>query len=137
MIHDDNGNVLVQDRLDPNWSGITFPGGHVEEGESFTEAVIREVYEETGLIISSPQLCGIKDWYDENGRYIVFLYKANRFLGELASSDEGEVYWVKLNEMKNANLAKGMDNMMRVFLDDDTSEYFFYRENGEWKEKIM
>ena len=33
--------VLVQDRRDPNWPGVAFPGGHVEKGESFTDAVIR------------------------------------------------------------------------------------------------
>ena len=38
--------VLVQDRKNPDWPGITFPGGHVEPGESFTEAVIREVWED-------------------------------------------------------------------------------------------
>ena len=45
----DGERVLVQDRLDPNWSGIVFPGGHVEKNESFVESVVREVKEETGL----------------------------------------------------------------------------------------
>lgn len=62
MIYDDHGRVLVQDRLDPNWPGISFPGGHVNKEESISESVIREVYEETGLTIQSPVLCGIKQF---------------------------------------------------------------------------
>ena len=54
MVYDDNGNVLVQNRKDKEWGGITFPGGHVEKKESFTDSVIREVYEETGLKIKTP-----------------------------------------------------------------------------------
>ena len=41
----DSDRVLVMDRKKEDWPGITFPGGHVEAGESFTEAVIREVKE--------------------------------------------------------------------------------------------
>ena len=69
--------VLVQDRTDPNWSGVAFPGGHVEKGESFTDSVIREVQEETGLTISSPRLCGIKDWCGDGVRHVVLLYRAS------------------------------------------------------------
>lgn len=57
----DGDKILVQDKIGDVWGGVTFPGGHVEKGESFTDAVIREVFEETGLTIRSPQLCGIKD----------------------------------------------------------------------------
>ena len=88
--------VLVQDRTDPNWPGVAFPGGHVEKGESFTDAVIREVQEETGLTISSPRLCGIKDWCEDGVRHVVLLYRAEQFTGTLRSSDEGEVWWVEL-----------------------------------------
>lgn len=91
MIYDNQGNILVQDRLDPDWPGVTFPGGHVEPGESFVESVIREVREETGLAIRKPQLCGLKQFLRDDGvRYIVFFFKTNCFSGELTSSDEGE-----------------------------------------------
>lgn len=134
MIYDDDGNVLVQDRRDSDWGGITFPGGHVEKGESFTDAVIREVYEETGLTIETPQICGIKQWPEDDGsRYIVLFYKTSHFAGELKSSEEGEVYWTKLSRLKELPLARGMELMLRVFLEDEVSEYYIYEEDGEWK----
>ena len=51
MVSDGNGNVLVQDRRNPDWPGVPFPGGHVEPEEAFTASVIREVLEEPGLPI--------------------------------------------------------------------------------------
>lgn len=137
MIYDDNGNVLVQDRVDPNWSGITFPGGHVEKGESFTDAVIREVFEETGLTVSNLQMCGIKNWTEDDGvRYIIYLYKTNKFEGEIISSDEGEVCWVPLSELPNMKLASSMQTMLKLFCDDTLTEHFFYKENGKWIEVL-
>ena len=62
MISDGKGNVLVEDRKDPSWPGICFPGGHVEPGEAFTDSVVREVFEETGLTIHDPRLCGVKQF---------------------------------------------------------------------------
>lgn len=136
MIYDGN-MVLVQEKVDDDYCGITFPGGHVEKGESFTDAVIREVKEETGLKISSPVLCGIKDWSNDDGsRYMVLFYKTNKYEGQLSSSSEGEVRWMELEEMKKTNLAEGMDKMLEVFLNDNISEYFFYKENDEWVEML-
>lgn len=138
MVYDGN-KVLVQDRLNKNWKGLTFPGGHVEKHESFTDAVIREVKEETGLTISSPQLCGIKQWPDsESVRYIVLFYKTDKFEGELKSSAEGEVFWMDLEDFKKSELARDMLGMLDVFLNDDKSEFYYYHNkiDGEWKYEI-
>ena len=130
----DNHRVVVIDRKKKDWPGITFPGGHVEPGESFTDAVIREVLEETGLKISSPMLCGIKDWSNDDGsRYMVLFYKTNKFEGALSSSEEGEVHWMELDEMKESNLADGMDKMLEVFLEESISEYFSIRKTESVK----
>ena len=135
MIYDHDGNVVVQDRVKPGWPGIAFPGGHVEMGESFTDAVIREVLEETGLTVSNLQLCGIKDWTSEDGtRYVVLLYKTNQFAGKLSSSDEGAVWWVPLRQLPEMKLASSMQSMLQLFCNDTTTELFFHMENGEWIE---
>lgn len=131
MIRDGN-RVVVMERLKQDWPGIAMPGGHVEEGESFTDAVIREVKEETGLTIFSPKLCGIKDWYEKDQRYVVYLYQATKFEGELVSSDEGQVWWESLDNLPNLQLSLDMEDMIRVILEDDLSEFFYRKEGDNW-----
>ncbi|WP_195187590.1 8-oxo-dGTP diphosphatase, partial [Streptococcus salivarius] len=111
----------------------TFPGGHVEAGESFTEAVIREVKEETGLRIASPRICGMKDWVEDGIRYVVLFYKTEKFDGELISSEEGEVWWEDLKELPNLDLSLDMEDMLRIFLEEDLSEFFYYQDGEDWK----
>ena len=138
MVTDGNGNVLVQDRKDPDWGGITFPGGHVEKGESFVESAIREVYEETGLTIEDPRLCGTKQFQTKDGaRYVVFFFKATRFTGAPKSSDEGEVFWMPREQLGNCRLVMDMMDMVRVFEEDDLSEFYYYMEDGNWKLKLL
>ncbi|MBE6980544.1 MAG: 8-oxo-dGTP diphosphatase [Ruminococcaceae bacterium] len=138
MICDGAGNILVQDRRDPDWPGICFPGGHVEPGESFVESVIREVWEETGLTIENPKLCGTKQFQtDDNERYVVFFYKTDRFSGSLKSSDEGEVFWIPRDTLANYRLSIDFEDMVRIMESDDLSEFYYYTENGDWKLKLL
>ncbi len=131
MVTDGNGNVLVQDRLNPNWPGIAFPGGHVEAEESFTAAVIREVREETGLTIENPVLCGTKQFQALDGaRYVVFFYKANQFQGILRSSEEGKVFWLPRCELPNQKLAPEMMDIVQIMESDNLNELFYQRVSG-------
>lgn len=129
MVCDGKGNVLVQNKKgDRTWHGWNFPGGHVEQGEFVTPSVVREIREETGLTIENPKLCGIKEFQKEQDgkRFIVFLYVASRFSGELRASDEGDVFWYPLSELKRSKeLADGFSEMLPVFTSDEISEVFY------------
>lgn len=131
--------ILVQERIDPDWPGVTFPGGHVEEGESFVESTIREVYEETGLKVSDLKLCGIKQWvsFKDNVRYMVLFYKTENFSGEIKPSDEGKVFWIERSDLEKYKLAYGFSEMMEVFEKESLSENYITFENGEWKRRNL
>lgn len=139
MICDGKGNVLVQDKVkkgNSHWHGWTFPGGHVEEGEYITLSVIREIGEETGLLIEKPRLCGIKEFHRSKGgkRYIVFLYVADKFSGNLKASGEGEVFWHPLEELtKSDKLIDGFDEMLPVFMNADISEVLYENDGNDLK----
>ena len=138
MVYDGAGNILVQDRRAQDWPGLCFPGGHVEPGESFVESVIREVWEETGLTIENPILCGTKQFQTDDGeRYVVLFYKTNRYSGELKSSDEGEVFWIPRDTLANHRLSIDFEDMVRIMESDDLSEFYYYTENGDWKHKLL
>ena len=138
MVYDNAGNILVQDRKDPDWPGLCFPGGHVEPGESFVTSVIREVWEETGLTIENPKLCGTKQFETKHGeRYVVFFYKTSRFSGQLKSSDEGEVFWISKEDLHKYTLCDDFESMIQVFESDELSEFYYYKEDGSWKLKLL
>ena len=125
--------VLVEEKTGKDAGGITFPGGHVETREPVVDSVIREIREETGLTIRSPRLCGVKDWINEDGsRYVVFLFTADQFSGELASSAEGRVFWLEKDEVLQSKWIWHMDSLIRILVDGEFSELFLDRADG-WK----
>lgn len=132
MVYDNEGNVLVENRVKKDWKGIVFPGGHVEPGESFVESAVREVWEETGLTVRNLQLCGLKQWtMEDGGRYIVIFFKTNCFEGKIRSSEEGEVFWIPLKDIGSYPLAKDFDKTLEVFLSDELTEVIYDQENGQ------
>jgi len=129
MIIDADGRVLVQERLPkPSnpWSGLTFPGGHVEPGETVVASVIREVQEETELTVSNLQNCGYIQWYNpiKQSQYFVFLFKTGTFSGELTGSVEGNVKWMTLDEMLAGKLAPSMTKYLAVFQSDNIPQAY-------------
>ncbi len=133
MVYDGN-KLLLQDRVKNDWKGFTFPGGHVEKEESFVQAVIREVYEETGLTIAEPRLCGVKQFQtEEEERYIVFLFKTDQFSGTLVSSEEGEMKWIDRGSLDQLTLIEDFTELLKVFDSESLNEFKYERQqDNHW-----
>lgn len=137
MIQDEStGKVLVQNRV-KNWCGYSFPGGHVENGESFVDSAIREAKEETGLDVRNLKGCGVIHWSNTYNfdRYLTFLFKTSDYEGELLDkSNEGENLWMSVDEIFAAKSDNGMHEILRMFLNDDYSEAFgSWSNDNDWK----
>ena len=129
MITDPMGKVLVLNRQPKpasQWSGLTFPGGHVESGETIVASVIREVLEETGLCVSNLRNCGYIQWYNPqmHSNYFVFLFKTSTYSGKLKASNEGTVSWMTLPEMLSGYLAPNMEKYLAVFQNENILQAF-------------
>ena len=125
-------HILLQNRVKKDWAGYTLPGGHVEPGESFVDACVREMKEETGLTVSDIHLCGVKQFPIDGGRYIVFLFRADSFEGELISSEEGEMEWVELDRLGEYPTVSDLKEMLDVMLSDDLNEFQYIVQDDTW-----
>lgn len=135
MIHDVKNNkvVILDKEIKYGWEGKTFPGGHVEMGESIYDSCVREVFEETGLKVKDLSLKGIAHWEtpEKDLKEIGFLYYTKDFNGNLIEKcDEGFLYWMDLNEfIKEEGKSDSMDDMLKIFLNDNLSEAMAYVDN--------
>ena len=129
---EDGERVLLQNRKKKDWQGWALPGGHVEPGESFVDAVIREMQEETGLRVRSLRLAGVKQFPIKDGRYVVLLFKATEWSGTLTSSEEGEMAWVEYRQLPSLHTVDDLEEMLRVINTPELTEFQYLLRGDEW-----
>jgi 8-oxo-dGTP diphosphatase len=133
-----NGKTLMLHRVkkendmhEGKWNGL---GGKLEPGESPEECVVREVEEESGLIIRDPMMKGIITFpaFDGVDDWYVFLFTATQFEGTLMeSSPEGNLEWIKSEKVYELELWEG-DKIFLNWMEDDRffSAKFVYEEEN-------
>ncbi|NJN82219.1 MAG: 8-oxo-dGTP diphosphatase [Caldilineaceae bacterium] len=115
------------------WNGL---GGKLESGETPEECAIREVREESGLLVEEPRMRGVltfpafsneEDWY-------VFLFTMHRFSGQLIDSPEGDLAWIHDSQLLKLNLWEGDRIFLRWLNDERFFSAKFVYEEGELRD---
>jgi len=109
------------------WNGV---GGHVEKGENPLEAAKREVYEETGLIISNLKLKYISLVEgDENTGVCLFIFQGYSNNLKLLKSNEGKINWFSIPELNNLKTMADVPQLIELInksVDDSSVNILIY-----------
>ena len=111
-----DGEFLAVRRARPPMQGLfTLPGGGVEVGESLTEALLREVREETGLTIEPVALAGTREVIgrDDTGRvqrhFVILAFAARWVAGEPRLNEElAEARWMRPAALRDLSTTEGL-----------------------------
>ncbi|MCL2402709.1 MAG: 8-oxo-dGTP diphosphatase, partial [Coriobacteriia bacterium] len=108
------------------WIGI---GGKFEHGESPEQCLVREVQEETGLILTDFQLRGLVTFTTEDGSsdpMLIFVYTATGFTGEVGHCSEGTLQWIDTDKIQDLNLWAG-DRLFWEWMQESDDKLFSAR----------
>jgi ADP-ribose pyrophosphatase YjhB (NUDIX family) len=121
LIQKNSHYLLIRRASNPDRGLWTVPGGLIEVGERVADAAIREVLEETGLVVKLKERIGVIDKieYDERSEilyhFIILIYSANHVSGNLRPMDDAlDVVWVTKEELDAYDLTKSL----KKFLED-------------------
>lgn len=124
--------VLFIDRQ-KEWKGLALPGGHIEDNESIVECVRREIYEETGFVVSNLLFKGITHFFniEIDERYMVFNFTSYDFHGDFKKyCPEGNLQWIPKNQFDRFDFAEGMEQRFDLFFSEGVTEMYV-----EWNQQ--
>lgn len=127
LVQDGSKVLLINRPTHQGFPGYLGPGGKVDFPESMAEGAVRELREETGLVVKSEDLIfkGIDEYVvpKNNYRYIVFNYLAHKYEGELLQNPpEGELLWADMNEALSLPMQPWFKRRFPLFFEPGTFE---------------
>ncbi len=115
------------------WIGV---GGKFKDGESPEECLLREVREETGFELLDYRLRGIITFTSDRWETeYMYLYTADKFTGTQTDCDEGELVWVRRDELDSLTLWEGDRIFLKLLAEDSPFFSLKLRYKGETLEE--
>lgn len=124
MIRNQKNEILVQERQ-KSWPGWTFLADMLKN-EGMETAMVRELLEETGLVLK-PQLVGVAEWLNDcsGARELATLFIAET-ADELPEETEQPLFWVTEKELREGPLAGSLAELFPVFFGE---KQFYFKNN--------
>jgi 8-oxo-dGTP diphosphatase len=133
-----DGHLLLQMKSigrfgEGKWNG---PGGKLLEGETPSEGVVREVFEETGLKVSSLTYHGGLYHYfgqEEKPDWLVHIFSTKTFKGDIKESEEGELKWFSFKEIPYKKMWQDDEYWLPMALEEKrfTGSFYFNKDGSE------
>ena len=129
-------NKKANDLNEGKWVG---PGGKTEPGETPEECMKREVFEETGLMVTKYRLHGIikfisDKWEDEN----MYLFSATEFTGTLREEcPEGELEWIPAERVPDLPMWSGDIYFLKPLLSGEETINLTLRYKGDTLAEVI
>ena len=95
------------------WVGV---GGHLEKGEYKDSALIREVKEETNLDVLEYKFLATLIFINNDYQEKMYLYRVDKFSGDLKECDEGELKFIKIKDLLSLNMWDGDKYFLELML---------------------
>jgi ADP-ribose pyrophosphatase YjhB (NUDIX family) len=118
IVHDDAQRLLLVRRAHPPAQGTwSLPGGRVEPGEDDAAAAVREVAEETGLVVRPGPVAGVVHRAAPGGgTYVITDLVCHRLGGVLrAGGDAADAGWFSAAGLDAVELAPGLADALRAW----------------------
>lgn len=124
IIINDKGKILLM--TSPKWGNkYTFPGGHIDYGETIAQSAIRETKEETGLDVEALYLVDVgtminnPDFFRKEAHFVYHRVVCKVIGGKINTSSEEttELVWVTPEEALKLPLVTGIEVSIKKYLD--------------------
>ena len=111
-----NDHFLIVQRNRKKHLGLKweFPGGKVMEGESFEEALLREIKEELNIIIILQDKIAEEKYKDEKIDLVLHYYLCNEKSGTIKLNEHEDLAWVEKKDFDKYDFAEGDRNILSL-----------------------